>query len=106
MVAIPPQAAGAAGGMALAGNVIGGAGQIVGGLASAYGAYKGAQLAEEQFKDDQRRYEEQVLRMREMDAISKYQMGLGNTATFQQMAEQKGQGLQDTYGNYNRMIGR
>ena len=98
--------AGAGGGMAAGGKIVGGIGQLAGGLANVYGAYKGAQMAQKQFDEDKRRYENQLMRMREMDAISKYQMGLGNTQTFQQMAEQKGQGLQETYGNYNRTIGR
>ena len=44
--------------------------------------------------------------MREMDDITKRQMALGNTATFQQFAENKGKDFQDTYGSYNQRIGR
>lgn len=89
-----------------AGQAMGGVGKAAGGLADIYGTYKGIQMAEKQFAEDKRRYEDQLVRMRQMDALAMSQMDLGNIATKQGMAQTQASGLQNTYGTYNRMIGR
>ncbi len=91
---------------AAGGKVAGGTGKLIGGLANIYGTYQGVQMAEKQFAEDKRRYEDQVERMKMMDAMSQNQMNLGNLGQFQQLAMGQEDRIQDTYGNYNRMIGR
>ncbi len=92
--------------LAAVGQGMGGAGQMAGGLAGIYGTYKGLKLQEDQFKEDKERYRDELMRMREMDALSKQQLNLGNLGTFQQLAQGQEDRLQDMYGSYNRMIGK
>ncbi len=92
--------------LATGGKIAGGAGQLAGGLANVYGAYKGAQMAKQQFREDKRRYQDQLQRMQMMDAMSQRQTQLGNLGEFQQLAFAQEDRNQDMYGNYNRMIGK
>ena len=104
--AAPAAGPGTAGYMMAGGQVAQGAGQMAGGLAGIYGTYKGVQMAEKQFEENKRRYDDQLERMRMMDAISQRQMGFGNLQQFQESAMAQEDRLQDMYGSYNRQIGR
>lgn len=97
---------GFAAGAAATGQALAGAGKFAGGLANVYGAYKGAEMARDQFSDDRERYEAQLERMRMLDALTKNQLNLSNLAQFQQNATGQENRLQNIYGNYNRSIGR
>jgi len=92
--------------MAAVGQGMGGLGTMVGGLANIYGTYRGLELQQKQFEDDQARRDKELERMRMMDALSKRQLDYGNLGQFQQLAMNQEDRLQDTYGSYNASIGR
>lgn len=88
------------------GSMVGGAGQAAGGLGQIYGTYRGAELAEKQYQEDKRRYEDELQRMRMMDALTQQQLNLSNLGQFSQLAGQQQDRIANKYGSYNRMIGR
>ncbi len=80
--------------------------QGVGTGLSAWGAYKASQQADKQYELAKKAYEEEKARTQKLDAINEQQRGISNDLQWGQYAgnlEDKGI---NTYGAYNRRIGR
>lgn len=89
-----------------AGQVAQGAGTAGSGLGSLYGTHQQVQLNQNLYEQDKRRYEDELARMRMLDELSKRQLNLSNFGTYQNLAQGQEDRIQDTYGQYNRMIGK
>lgn len=87
-----------------AGKVAGGAGTAGSGIAGLYGTHQQVLLNQKLYEQDRKRYEDELNRMRMLDALSQRQMNLGNLGTYGELAQGQADRLQNIYGKYNRMI--
>lgn len=95
--------------VAAASSFIPGAGLVLNGVstvASLYGTYLAAQQADENLKLARQAYQEQQSRTAELDAENRRQQAIGNVINYGDYAQNMMKNTQDTYGAYNRQIGR